>query len=403
MNTMLATAQESIRRAARDLGYSDQVIDKFLKAEKEHAFVIEAGGNKYQAYRVQHNSKLGPYKGGVRFHPGVNIDEVRALATLMSIKTAAVGLPLGGGKGGVAIEPRQLGQAEVEAVARAYARHLTPHIGSSKDIPAPDVNTNGQIMDWMVDELEKTTATEDPGSFTGKSIARGGSEGRVAATGYGAVVVLGEYLKRSGLAGKDLTVAVQGFGNAGYYFAKSLKQAFPSLKLVAIANSKHTWVNKAGIDVGKSMGTSNDPRPEDLQDAVSGKILPSHAILSQDVDILALAALEDAVTGDNVGQIKAKVIVEIANGPITQDAAKELFDRHVAVLPDVVANAGGVIVSCLEWQQNLKNEHWDEERVLGKMSDTLVKASDEMLKRAKEKNISLKQAAFENALRRLLG
>jgi len=403
MNTMLKTAQESIRLAARQLGYDDKTINDFLKPEKEHSFTIEVEGKKYPAYRVQHNSKLGPYKGGIRFHAGVNIDEVRALATLMSIKTAAVGLPLGGGKGGVVVDPRQLDTSQVEKIARDYARQLAQHLGSNKDIPAPDVNTNGRIMDWMVDELEKVTGKPDKGSFTGKSITAGGSEGRIAATGYGAVIVLEEYLKSKNLLNKNLTVGIQGFGNAGYYFAQGLKQKHPNLKLVAIANSKHTWVNQAGIDVDSHAAVGGDPRPEDLADAVNGKELSSKAILGQDVDILALAALEDAVNSDNVNQIKASIVVEIANGPVTQDAAKKLFTTGVDVLPDVIANAGGVIVSCLEWQQNLRGEHWSEKKVLDSMEQTLVQATNHMLTRAQQNSTSLKQAAFENALKRLLG
>lgn len=402
MNTMLATAQESIRRAAKKLGYDDKTIEAFLKPDKEHVFKVSSGKAAYPAYRVQHSSKLGPYKGGIRFHPGVNIDEVRALATLMSVKTAAVGLPVGGGKGGVVIDPKQLNQAELEQVARDYARQLAPHIGSDKDIPAPDVNTNGQIMDWMVDEFEKVSGKKDPGSFTGKSISRGGSQGRTAATGFGAVVVLAEYLKSQGLLDKELTVGLQGFGNAGYYFAKGLSEKCPKLKLVAIANSKHTWVNQDGIDITKTSSRSGTSRPEDLSDLSGIQELPSGAIISQAVDILALAALEDAVTEDNVNQVKAKIIVELANGPITQQAADKLAGSSVIVLPDVIANAGGVIVSCLEWEQNLKGESWGEQKVLKKMSDMLIRATSDMLGRAQSHKITHKQAAFEIALERLL-
>lgn len=403
MNTMLATAQASIRRAARQLGYDDATINQFLQPEQEHSFVIEAGGKQYPAYRVQHNSKRGPYKGGIRFHPGVNVDEVRALATLMSVKTAAVGLPLGGGKGGVVVDPKQLSTAELEAIAREYARQLAPHIGSGKDIPAPDVNTNAQIMDWMVEEFERVTASKDPGSFTGKSIANGGSEGRQAATGYGAVVVLAEYLKACGLQDKPLTVGVQGFGNAGYFFAKTLRSKCPNLQVVAIANSKHTWVQPAGIDVTKLSKPTAHHRPEDLTDLAQAATMPSSAILTQDVDILALAALEDAVTQDNAGQVQAKHIIELANGPITQQAEAVLQAKGVAILPDIVANAGGVIVSYLEWQQNLHGQHWSEQKVHRQMTDMLVAATDAMLSRAKERAIPYKQAAFELALTRLLG
>ena len=257
---MLQTAQAAIREAAARLGYDEKTINALLEAEAEHIFEVEVKGKKYPAYRVQHNSVRGPYKGGIRFHPHVNIDEVRALATLMSFKTAAVGLPLGGGNGGIAVDPRALDPEEVELLARRYVRHLAPHLGSGKDIPAPDVNTNATIIDWMVDEYEATVGASDKGSFTGKSMDNGGSEGREAATGRGGVIALLELLKAQGRNNESLTIAMQGFGNVGYYFAKEL-QAYPNLKLVAVSNSKHTWMQTAGIDVTKAVHVpSGTPR-----------------------------------------------------------------------------------------------------------------------------------------------
>lgn len=397
---MLQTAQDSIREAAKDLGYNSKVVEAFLEAEAEHIFEIELHGKKYPAYRVQHNKNLGPYKGGIRFHPNVNLDEVRALATLMSLKTAAVGLPLGGGKGGIAVDPRSLSPSEVEELSRRYARHLAPHIGSKKDIPAPDVNTNGDIMAWMVDELEKTTGKIDPGSFTGKPLGKGGSEGREAATGRGGVITLVEYLKEQNTLDKELTIALQGFGNVGYFFANALRD-YPNLKIIAVANSKHTWVNPDGIDIAKTK--VKNPRPEDLEDLARAKVLPSDAIIHVEADILVLAALEDSITSKNVDEIRATTIVELANGPITKGAAKKLGAQNVVILPDVIANAGGVIVSCLEWQQNLAGEHWDEDEVNIKLADILVPAAQAMMAYAADKNISYKQAAFELALKRILG
>lgn len=401
MNTMLATAQASIRQAAQELGYSDEVIEAFLQPEHKHAFQITTKQGSYAAYRVQHNSKLGPYKGGVRFHPAVSEDEVQALATLMSLKTAAVGLPLGGGKGGVAVDPRNLSKSELEEISRDYARQLAPHIGSDKDIPAPDVNTGEQIMDWMVAELEKVQAKKDPGSFTGKSLARGGSQGRQAATGYGAAVVLAEYLHEKKLHNQPLTLALQGFGNAGYFFAEKLPILCPNVTLIALANSKHTWVWEKGFDISRT--AVKNPKVEDLYDIQSANTLPSEGIIGVKADILALAALENAVNEENVDSVKASLIVELANGPVTEKAAAALQARQIAVLPDVIVNAGGVTVSYLEWQQNLANEHWNEKKVLENMTKTLVDATRAMLKRAEEKGIDYKQAAFEIALKRLLG
>jgi glutamate dehydrogenase/leucine dehydrogenase len=399
---MLETAQATIREAAERLGYDEKTIQALLETEAEHIFEIEVSGKKYPAYRVQHNSKLGPYKGGIRFHPGVNIDEVRALATLMSLKTAAVGLPLGGGKGGIAVDPRSLDRDEVEELSRRYARHLAPHVGSGKDIPAPDVNTNAEIIDWMVDEYEKTTGIQDKGSFTGKSMGLGGSEGREAATGRGGVIALVEYLKEHQLEDKELTVALQGFGNVGYFFAKVLRE-FPKLKLIAIANSKHTWVRTDGIDIEDVVsGAGGTPRPEKLHQLQTVTPQPSHLITSIKADILVLAALEDSVTDANAADVQAGIIVELANGPISKSAEEYLCDKNKTILPDVIANAGGVIVSYLEWQQNLAGEHWSEADVNRKLEDILVPATRAMLERAEARKLNLKQAAFELALERLL-
>lgn len=400
--SMLATAQHNIRQTAKRLGYDEKTIEALLEAEAEHIFEIEVKGQKYSAYRVQHSSKLGPFKGGVRFHPNVNIDEVRALATLMSFKTAAVGLPLGGGKGGIAVDPRSLDPADVEELARRYARHLAPHIGSDKDIPAPDVNTNAEIIDWMVDEFEKTSGKVDKGSFTGKSMNNGGSEGRAAATGRGGVTTVVEYLKAKELINKPLTIALQGFGNVGYYFAEVLR-AYPNLKLIAISNSKSTWVQPDGIDITKRTGGSNDvPRPEHMTDLQTVSPQAAADIIGVKADILVLAALEDAITELNAAEVKAKFIVELANGPVTTAGEEILEKAGVIILPDIIANAGGVIVSCFEWQQNVADEHWSEAAVNKKMQKFLSKATTSMIDRAVSRGITLRSAAFELALERLL-
>lgn len=399
---MLDTAQTTIRQVATRLGYNEKIIEALLEAEAEHIFEIEVNGTRYPAYRVQHNSKRGPYKGGIRFHPDVNIDEVRALATLMSLKTAAVGIPMGGGKGGIAVDPRKLSKDEIEQLSRSYVQHLALHIGSNKDIPAPDVNTNGEIIDWMVDEYEKTIGKTDKGSFTGKTMAGGGSEGRTAATGRGGVIALVEYLRAHDLLEKPLTVALQGFGNVGYFFAKVLKD-YPAIKLVAVSNSKHTWVRQMGIDVDKSAAkTGTTPRPEELSDLQGLEVASPEAILSAKVDILVLAALEDAVTEANAAKVQADIIVELANGPVTQAASQQLLGSGKTILPDVIANAGGVIVSYLEWEQNQQGEHWTESEVNQKLAALLVPATKAMLARSIEKKLDLKQAAFEIALEQLV-
>jgi glutamate dehydrogenase/leucine dehydrogenase len=333
----------------------------------------------------------------------VSQDEVQALATLMSLKTAAVKLPLGGGKGGIAVDPHLLDEQQLEQLARAYAHYLAPYVGSEKDIPAPDVNTNAQIIDWMLDEYQDVTGKTDPGAFTGKSMPGGGSEGREAATGRGGVIVLVEYLKARNLLDKPFTVALQGFGNVGYFFAIVLRELCPKAKLIAISKSTHTWVNTDGIDVTKVATDAKHPRPEDLTDLQGVRPLDSDAIIGIEVDVLALAALEDAINGANIHDVRAHTILELANGPVDKEALPLLHEKQVVVLPDVIANAGGVIVSYLEWQQNLQGEHWSEAVVNDKLATILVEATGHMFTRAAEKQIPHKQAAFELALERLLG
>lgn len=400
MNSMLATAQATIREAAKDLGYDQAAIEQLIQPEREHAFEVSAGGKTFLAYRVQHSSKLGPHKGGIRFHPNVNLDEVRALATLMTLKTAAVGLPLGGGKGGVAVDPSSLTREELEEISRDYARQLAPHLGSNKDIPAPDVNTNAEIMDWMTDELAKIKGERDPAAFTGKSMHAGGSEGREAATGRGGVIALRELLKRRELSDTPLTLALQGFGNVGYFFARILQETLPNVRLIAVSNSKNTWLKPDGIQVEASNGGT--PRPEHLADLAGVSTLPAAAITELKADILVLAALEDAITATNMHEVKAGIIVELANGPVSKEASEYLLQKQTTILPDVIANAGGVIVSCLEWQQNLRSEHWPESKVNNMLDMLITKATHSMLQHAEAKHISLKQAAFELALERLL-
>jgi glutamate dehydrogenase/leucine dehydrogenase len=254
----------------------------------------------------------------------------------------------------------------------------------------------------MLDEYEHAKGKKDPGAFTGKSMGAGGSEGREAATGRGGVFVLLEYLKTKDLLDKPFTVALQGFGNVGYFFASVLQQECPNAKLIAVANSKHTWLNPAGIDVTKTTTGTDYPRPEELADTQQAQVLAPEAIIGVQVDVLVLAALEDAVTSANVDSVQARTILELANGPVDNAAEPVLHGKKVAVLPDVIANAGGVIVSYLEWKQNLAGEHWTEDVVNTRLAEQIVPAAREMFKRAEQKSIPYKQAAFELALQRLL-
>ena len=400
---MLNTAKSLIQNAGHRLGLDDVIINDFLEPNHEHIFEIELkNGKSFPAYRVQHNNSHGPYKGGIRFHPEVNLDEVRALATLMSLKTAAVGLPMGGGKGGITVDPRTLSPAELEELSRAYARHLSPHIGPHKDVPAPDVNTNSAIIDWMVDEFQQITGDTTKASFTGKSLGTGGgSLGRAAATGRGGVITLAEYLRLSGQANRPLTVAVQGFGNVGSFFSTVAATDHPHWKLVAASDTSAGLINPHGLDAAAlSELKESHGRFTSYKAAGVTQISPDD-IIARDVDVLVLAALGDAVTESNVSHIKAKIIVELANGPINESASDQLAASHTVILPDIIANAGGVIVSYLEWVQNLAGEHWTEQKVNSQLERYLIPAIQAMYRTAEDSHVSLKEASFMNALTKL--
>ena len=400
---MLDTARALIKRGGKLLGLDDDEIEKLISINAEHIFEITLkNGKVFQAYRVQHNNKRGPYKGGIRFHPNVNLDEVRALSTLMSFKTAAVGLPLGGGKGGVAVNPRELSDAELEELSRQYIKHLTPHIGPAKDVPAPDVNTDSRIIDWMVNEYEILTGDKSHASFTGKSIKMGGSEGRDAATGRGGVIALQELLKHLTLDTKEPTIAVQGFGNVGSFFSAVAEKEQLRWKLIAASDSGAAIYSQDGfgasqlIDYKKEGGRFSD------YPGKTSKIITNEELVALPVDILVLAALEDSITKENMRQVRAKYIVELANGPISEAANDYLYKKGITILPDIIANSGGVIVSYFEWDQNNKNEHWSEAKINACLKDYMTAAVKRLCQTASSKKISLKEAAFVNAIKNLL-
>lgn len=397
---MLQTAHNLIKQAAQSLNLDENTIKQLLKADAEHQFEIRLkNGKKFNAYRVQHNNKLGPYKGGIRFHAEVNLDEVRALATLMSLKTAAVGLPLGGSKGGVAVNPKDLGEEELEELSREYAARLSPHIGPDKDVPAPDINTDPKIIDWMVDEYEKLTGDTSHASFTGKSLHLGGSAGRDAATGRGGVIAFAELLKHLDKFDQKLSYALQGFGNVGSFFAVVAQKEQPNWQLVAASDSRAAIYNPKGLDAKELDGYKL--AGNSFSDYKKSKIIPGDELIGLDVGVLVLAALGDAVTEENMKQIKAKYIVEMANGPINEAAYKFLVNQGTIILPDIIANTGGVVVSYLEWLQNKTGEHWSEDKVNKELEKYMVKAMDNLYKTAASLNLPFKEAAAVIALKRL--
>ncbi len=397
---MLDSAQKNITRAAKLLGLTDEQLAVLQKPDAVHEFAIELeSGKKYSAFRVQHSNKRGPYKGGIRFHPEVDRDEVQALATLMSFKTAAVAIPLGGGKGGVEVDPKQLTDADLEEVSRQFVRGLVDHIGPEQDIPAPDVNTNSQIMDWMVDEYSQLTGDTTRGSFTGKSIAGGGSLGRNEATGRGGAITLAELRQLEGNAGQPLTYVLQGFGNAGQFFAQVAAEQHPEWKLVGVTDSSGGVYSEDGFDVAEVIAYKTGGGK--LRDYGQGQALTNDDVVAAKADVLVLAALGDVVDEENYTSVQAQYILELANGPVDADVEDALYAAGVQVIPDIIANAGGVTVSYFEWLQNMAHEQWTEQQVNDKLAQQQKQAVQAMYERAQSAQTSLKNAAFMNAIERL--
>ncbi len=381
----------------------------------------------FNGFRVQHNSARGPYKGGIRFHHQVDMDEVKALAFWMAIKCAVADIPMGGGKGGVEVDPRNLSEDELERLSRSYARAIADDIGPEKDVPAPDVNTTPQIMKWMVDEFiklkvksGKSKLSEEEKSklmatFTGKPLDFGGSLGRTEATGRGGYYVLQALLAKlneklktpKGHPNERLTAAVQGFGNVGFYIAKFLYEA--GFKVVAVSDSKNAIYAKEGLNPikvleckGKNGSLAKCMCNEKSCDVRNGKLIDNQKLLTLPVDILVPAALENQITGENAGKIKAKIVLEMANGPTTPEADEILNKNGVVVVPDVLANSGGVTVSYFEWVQNLSAEKWSEEKVNFKLKEKMGKALS-FVWQAKEKyNVHMRTAAYIVAIKRIV-
>jgi len=408
MDNPLGNAKKQLEETAEILGLDQKIvrklsrIDRFIEGDIE--IKLDSGKKKkFKAFRSQHNNARGPYKGGIRFHPQVTSDEVKALSMWMTWKGAVVDIPFGGGKGGVAVDPEELSRNELERLSRAYIEFISPYIGERKDIPAPDVNTNSQIMAWMLDEYEKIAGHKEPGALTGKPIELGGSKGRTEATGLGGFYILESFVKTLKKPKNKITIAVQGFGNVGSYFAKFCDQA--GYKIVAVSDSQNALYDPKGLDIAKVL--SHKEKNRSFVGYKSGKILPSDDLLYLDVDILSPAALENAITKDNALKIKAKNIIELANGPITAEAEEVLTRRGIMIIPDVLANAGGVAVSYFEWVQNLTNYYWEEKEVYQKLERLMrkaygaVMAEYQKLKTGQPK-INTRKAAYAIALRRVV-
>lgn len=355
----------------------------------------------FTGYRCQHSSVLGASKGGLRFHPDADENEVRALGAWMTIKNAIAHLPYGGGKGGIKVDPRKLSERELERLTRGFVRKIAPIIGVERDVPAPDVNTNPQIMSWIVDEYSALTGQWTPGIVTGKPLAIGGSLGRNEATGRGCMFTLLSYLEKQGKSIKDLTIAVQGFGNVGSVGALLMHRE--GAKIVAIGDVHGSLYNANGIDVEKAYEYANSHGRSLEGYEEPGMIrIPNPDLLLLDVDVLYLAALENQVNEANMKEVKAKLILEGANGPLTKDADLYFFEKGIPVLPDVLANGGGVVVSYYEWVQNKAGFYWSEEEVNEKLAKNMKKSFEEVWAMQEEFKVYPRLAAYMVALRRLV-
>ncbi|MDE2590488.1 MAG: Glu/Leu/Phe/Val dehydrogenase [Patescibacteria group bacterium] len=349
----------------------------------------------FSGYRVQHNNILGPYKGGLRYHPNVSMDEVRALAFWMTMKCAVVDIPFGGGKGGITVNPRELSENELKRLTKVFAQRLAPVIGPTVDVPAPDVNTNPQTMSWIVEEYSKIVGKTTPAVITGKPLNKGGSLGRTEATGFGGGYVLERALQKLGIKGKNLTVAVQGFGNVGYHAAVYL--AKKGFKVVAVSDSKQGVYDENGLDPKAVL----EHKEHNGTLAGMGKVLTNEELLELKVDILIPAALENVITKENATRIKAKVVLELANGPTTDDADAILFKNKVVVIPDILANSGGVCTSYFEWYQNMKKLKWSKQEVFARLKKQLDRVTDETFTMQKKYTVTLRDSAYLLALKRL--
>lgn len=360
----------------------------------------------FPAYRCHYNNVLGPTKGGIRYHPEVNLEEVQALALWMTIKCAVLDLPYGGAKGGVAVDPKRLSPMELERLSRAYVRAMVDFLGPDKDIPAPDVYTNARIMGWMADEYQAIRGVHAPGVITGKPIALGGSLGREEATGRGAFLVIQELARRRGLSPEKTRVAVQGFGNAAYHVARLLQHdGYP---IVAVSDSRGAIYREEGFDVESLYRRKQETRRLEgvycegsVAEPVEHDAIDRDALLELEVEMLIPAALEDVITGENVDRVRAPIIVEVANGPIAGDLDVRLEERGVSVVPDVLANAGGVTVSYFEWVQNRQGYPWSLEDVRARLADKMATAFEAVWAVHEGEGVPLRDAAYAVALRRL--
>lgn len=409
-NQMLKSVMQHFDQAADKLNLKEYHRNKLKSPDKviraSIPVKIDNTTRIFEAYRVQHNNQLGPYKGGIRFHPNVDLVEFEALSFLMTLKNAVVGIPFGGGKGGIKVDPKLLNEDEIENLSRGYIRALYSDLGPNKDVPAPDVYTNAVIMDIMAHEYSEIAGTPSPAVITGKSIANGGSLGRDDATAKGAYFVIRNAIKELGLKEKGLKVAVQGFGNAGYNMARFLHE--DGHRIIAASDSKGAIYDDKGLDPEYLMKRKKEKgmiadmycQGSVCTDRVH-ELISQEQLLELDVDILIPAALENQITIENARRIKAKIVAEVANGPVTAEADAVLHKNRITVLPDILTNAGGVTVSYFEWKQNMDETQWTREQVYEELKKRMDAAYSEVSGLARKHKVSMRMGAYMAAIGKL--
>ncbi|MGG1575141.1 Glu/Leu/Phe/Val dehydrogenase [Fictibacillus sp. NRS-1165] len=398
---LFQSTQTIVKKALDKLGYSE-VMYELLKEPIRMLTVripvqMDDGKVKvFTGYRSQHNDAVGPTKGGVRFHPEVNEEEVKALSMWMSLKCGIVDLPYGGGKGGIICDPREMSFNELERLSRGYVRAISQLVGPTKDIPAPDVFTNSQIMAWMMDEYSRIREFDSPGFITGKPLVLGGSHGRETATARGVTICIGQAAKKKGINIKGAKVVVQGFGNAGSFLAKFMHDA--GANVVGISDAYGALYDPDGLDIdylleqGDSFGTVTKQFAETIT---------NQELLELDCDILVPAAISNQITVENAHRIKASIIVEAANGPTTLEATRMLTDRGILLVPDVLASAGGVTVSYFEWVQNNQGYYWTEEEVASRLNTVMVDSFENIYETSQTREVDMRLAAYMVGIRKM--
>ena len=360
---------------------------------------MDSGKTKmFVGHRVLYNDARGPGKGGIRFHPELTLDEVKDLAFLMSLKCAVVNIPFGGAKGGIEVNPKELSRRELERLTRAYVQAIADYIGPFKDIPAPDVYTDERVMVWILDEYEKIKGEHSPAVVTGKPVELGGSKARSYSTSLGGIHILEEALKQKDMRRSNISIAIQGFGNVGENGARILNER--GYKITAVSDSKGGIIDHDGLDIPAVM--EHKEKTGSLVDFEGSKNITNEELLVSDCDILIPAALSEQLNRGNAADVKAKVVLELANGPTTIEADRLFQKNEVLVIPDILANAGGVVVSYFEWIQNLNNDYWEEDKVLKRLKDIMVTSFNDIYSLCDEEKCSMRRGAYKLAVKRIL-